>query len=240
MLADAVEPGERLDGDVGEAEQHARRAAEHDAVVVVRGAEAGAGDQQRADREHRGLEGDHARQRVAGVRAARGRQRDDEEEEAAGGHADADPLAGADLEAEQPLGHHGEDHDAGGEHRLDDRERGVGEGGDVEEPGAGGDGHADREPLRGEELLDRAQRMAHVDLRRLVGPPVLVQEAKLRHDGANKRQQYAQVHHSVWKSICRARHGDYGAGVALRMAPMAMPVSLSIGTQGPRLESHSD
>ena len=57
----------------------------------------------------------------------------DEEEEAAGGHADADPLAGADLEAEQPLGHHGEDHDAGGEHGLDDGERGEGEGGDVED-----------------------------------------------------------------------------------------------------------
>jgi hypothetical protein len=30
-----VEARERLDGDVGDAEQHARRAAEHDAVVVV-------------------------------------------------------------------------------------------------------------------------------------------------------------------------------------------------------------
>ena len=67
--------------------------AEHDAVVMVGGAEARAADQQGADHEHRGLEGDHARERVRGVRAGRGRQRDDEEEEAGGGHGDADPLA---------------------------------------------------------------------------------------------------------------------------------------------------
>ena len=67
-----VEARERLDGDVGDAEQDARRAAEHDAVVVVRGAEARAGDQQRADHEHRGLEGDHARERVRGVDAPPG------------------------------------------------------------------------------------------------------------------------------------------------------------------------
>ena len=51
-----VEAGERLDGDVGDAEEDARRAAEHDAVVVVGRAEARAADQQRADREHRALE----------------------------------------------------------------------------------------------------------------------------------------------------------------------------------------
>ena len=36
----AGDAGERLDGDVGDAEEDAGRAAEHDAVVVVRGAEA--------------------------------------------------------------------------------------------------------------------------------------------------------------------------------------------------------
>ena len=155
--------------------------------MVVGGAEARTADQQRADHEHRGLEGDHARERVRGVRAGRGRERDHEEEEAAGGHADADPLAHADLEAEHPLGQHGEHDDAGGEHGLDDRHRGEGEGGDVEEPGAGGDGHADREPLGLEEVAAGAQRMAHVDLRRLVGAAVLVEEAQLRNDGADER-----------------------------------------------------
>ena len=73
-VSDAAEPssaGERLDGDVGDAEEHARRGAEHHAVVVVGHAEVLAADQQRADDEHRALEGDHADQRVGRVRAVR-------------------------------------------------------------------------------------------------------------------------------------------------------------------------
>ena len=134
---DAVGAGERLDGDVGDAEQHAGGGAEHHAVVVVGHAEVLAADQQRADDEHRALEGDHADERVGRVGAVGGRKRDHEQQQAERGHADADPLAQADLEAEDPLGHDGEDHDAGGEDGLDDRQRGVGQGGDVEDPGAG-------------------------------------------------------------------------------------------------------
>ena len=88
------------------------------------------------------------------MRARRVRQRDDEQQQAERGHADADPLADADLEAEDALGQHGEDHDAGGEHGLDDRQRREGERGDVEDPGADGDGHADGEPPAAEEELD--------------------------------------------------------------------------------------
>ena len=70
-IADAAEAGERLDGDVGDAEQHAGGGAEHDAVVMVGHAEVLAADQDRADDEHGALEGDHAGQRVGGVRAVR-------------------------------------------------------------------------------------------------------------------------------------------------------------------------
>ena len=118
--ADAVGAGQGLDRDVRDAEQDAGGGAEHHAVVVVGHAEVLAADQQRADHEHRALEGDHADQRVGRVLVLDGGQRDDQQHQAERGHADADPLAQADLEAEQPLGHHGHDHDAGGEHGLDD------------------------------------------------------------------------------------------------------------------------
>ena len=199
-LADAAEPGQRLDGDVGHAEQHARRGAEHDAVVVVGGAEARAGDQERADRQHAGLEGDHARHRVGRVRRRGGRQRDDEQQQAARGHRDAEPLAQADLEAEHPLGEHGEDHDAGGEHGLHDRQRREGQRGDVEDPGAERDGHAEREPLE-RTARGRPQRMADVDGGCLVRTPVLVEEAELCRDRAGEREQDAEIERHV--DACR-------------------------------------
>ena len=198
-------PVRRLDGDVGDAEEHARGGAEHDAVVMVGHAEVLAADQDRADDEHRALEGDHADERVGRVGAVRGRERDHEQQQAERGHADADPLAHADLEAEDPLGHDGEDHDAGGEHGLDDRERGVGEGGDVEEPGAGGDGHADREPLARVQLLGRPERMTDVDRRSLVGALVLVEKAQLRRDRAGEREQDAQIQRHVSSYVDSSR-----------------------------------
>jgi hypothetical protein len=139
------------------------------------------------------LEGDHADERIAGVGAVDGWKRDDEQEQAERGHGDADPLAEPDLEAEDPLSHDGEDHDAGGEDGLDHRERGVGEGSHVEDPGTGGDGHADREPLAAVELLGRAERVTDVDRRGLVRTLVLVKKAQLRGDGADERQQNAQI-----------------------------------------------
>ena len=92
---------------------------------------------------------------------------------------------------------HREDHDAGGEHRLDDRQRGEGKGGDVEEPRAGGDGHADREPLAGVQLLSRPERMTDVDRGSLVGALVLVEKAQLRRDRAGEREQDAQIKRHV-------------------------------------------
>ena len=190
-------PVRRLDGDVRDAEQDAGGGAEHHAVVMVGHAEVLAADQDRADHEHRALEGDHAGERVGRVGAVRGGERDHEQQQAERGHGDADPLAHADLEAEDPLGHDGEDHDAGGEHGLDDRQRGEGERGDVEDPGAGGDGHADREPLARVQLLRRTERMTDVDRGRLVGTLVLVEKAQLCGDRAGKREQDAQIQRHV-------------------------------------------
>ena len=72
---------------------------------MVGHAEVLATDQQRAEDEHRALEADHAEDRVGRVGAGGGRKRDDEQQQAERGHADADPLPEADLEAEDPLSH---------------------------------------------------------------------------------------------------------------------------------------
>ena len=84
---DAAGAGEALDGDVRDAEEDAGGGAEHHAVVMVGHAEVLAADQDRADDEHRALEGDHAGQRVGGVGAVRGGERDHEQQQAERGHA---------------------------------------------------------------------------------------------------------------------------------------------------------
>ena len=104
------------------------------------------GDQQRADGERDGLEDDQAGDGERGVMAVGRRHGEDEQHEPGRGHRDARPLAAADAVAEDPVAEHGEHHDAGGEHDLDRRERGERERGDVQDPRAGGDRHADREP----------------------------------------------------------------------------------------------
>ena len=104
---------------------------------------------------------------------------------------DAQPLPGADLEAEQPLGHDGEQHDAAGEDRLDDGDRRHGHRGHVEDPRADGHAHADGEPPRREQRLGRAQRVPHVDRGSSASAPVLVEEAEVRGERAEEREQDA-------------------------------------------------
>ena len=126
------------------------------------------------------------------MRAVAGRQRDDEQHQAERGHPDADPLAQADLEAEDPLGHTARMTTPVESTAWTTRERGVGERGDVEEPGAGGDGHADREPLAAYSCLAvrNGWRMSTCGASLA---PVLIEEAKLRRDGAGQREQDAQI-----------------------------------------------
>ena len=80
------------------------------------------------------------------MRPVRLRERDAQQDEAEGRQAEAEPLPRADLEAEHAVGHDGEEHEAAGEDRLDDRQRGQRDRGHVEDPGAGADAHADGEP----------------------------------------------------------------------------------------------
>ena len=186
-------PGEGLDGDVADAEEDSGGGGEHDAVVLGGGAGARAQDEQAAHAEQGALEADHRGQREGRVRAVRVGHRDAQQDEADGGEGQAPPLPPADLEAEEAIGHHGDEHDAAGEDDLHDGQRHQRDGGHVEGPGPAADDHADREPARGVQRLGRAQRMAHVDGRSLASTAVLEEEAQVGSDGAEKRQQDAEL-----------------------------------------------
>ena len=189
--ADAA--GEGLDGDVGDAEQDARGGAEEHAVVLVLGAELVGEDEQHADGEQAGLEGDHggrpsssrASPPVLGsVTTSSTRPRD--------GEADAGPLADADLEAEGALGQHGEEHEAAGDDGLDERERARARG-----PRRGRSTRRGRRPCRWrttsseKRALPLVSGWRHCDVGSSAGAPVLPEEAKVREEGADKRQRNA-------------------------------------------------
>ena len=180
--------GERLDRDVGDAEQDSGGHAEQDPVVLVRRAELVGHHEQRADDEEAGLEGDHRRGRVARVRAAGGRKRDRQQHEAEGGEADAEPLAAADAEAEDALGEDREEDEAAGDDGLDERERRERHRRDVEAPGADAPPACrSRTTSSGTARAPLRSGCRHVDVRRRAGAPVLAQEAQVRGESAEER-----------------------------------------------------
>jgi hypothetical protein len=146
-----------------------------------------------AHRHHARLERDHPGQRELGVGVVGGRQRHAQQDQPGRGQGDAPPLARTDAVAEQPLGHHGKEHDPPGEHRLHHRHRRHGQGGDMQAPCGHGDGHADREPLGPEEADGRAPRMGHGHGLCGVRPPVLVEEAQVGGEGASQREEDADL-----------------------------------------------
>ena len=162
-------------------------------MVLGGGAGARAQDEQAAHAEQGALEADHRGEREGRVRAVRVRHRDAQQDEADGGEGEAPPLSPADLEAEEAIGHHGDEHDAAGEDDLNDGQRHQRDRGHVQGPGPATDEHADREPARGVQRLGRAQRMAHVDGRSRASTAMLEEEAQVGSDGAQERQQDAEL-----------------------------------------------
>ena len=74
-----------------------------------------------------------------------GRQRDAEQHQPERGETEPEPLAAADLQAEHPLGHDREQHDAAREHAWTSDSGRHRHRRDVEDPRARGDQHAERE-----------------------------------------------------------------------------------------------
>ena len=149
----AGDPRERLDGRVGDPEQDPGGGAEHDAVVLDRAAHARAHDQQAAEPEQAGLEGDHRDLGELGVGAVHGRQRQPQQDQPGRGQRSGPshwrrptlkPNIRSAITAMKTM-------PAASETWITD----IGasdERGDVQAPAGGGDQHAEREPLRGVEL----------------------------------------------------------------------------------------
>ncbi len=187
----ADDAGERLDRSVRDAEEDPRSRTEHHAVVLHPAAHAGADEQQAAEAEETRLEGDHRSARELRVGAVHRRQRQAQDHQAGGREKQAHPLTPSDFEAEQALGHHGDEHHARRQGDLDHRHGRERERGDVQSPARGSDGHAERKPLGGIEQPDRSQGMADLDLRHGVRPSELVEEPEVRHESADEGEEYS-------------------------------------------------
>jgi hypothetical protein len=122
-----------------------------------------------------------------------GRQGEAEQEQADTGHRKAAPLARADAEAEQAVGHDGEQDEPAGENRLDYREGRKRDGRDVQQPCEQANAHADREPALAPQRGSRAQRMADVDGAGRAGTTMLVEERQVRREGADQRNENSKV-----------------------------------------------
>ena len=137
--------GERLDRDVGDADQQAGGEPEDDAVTDRAAAQHAGGEQGAAGADQHRLEAGERGDRVALV-LARVRDGDGQEREPGGGEAEAEPLAAVEPVTEVALGREGDQHQAPGDHGLDQRQRGDRHRGDVEHPGDRGDREAHRPP----------------------------------------------------------------------------------------------
>ena len=124
-------------------------------------AHARAHDQQPADPEQAGLEGDHRRLGELRVRAVHGRQREPQHHQARRRSANRPShWRRPTLKPNMPLGHHGDEHHARRRARPGSPTSAPAQRGHVQAPAGGRDQHAEREPLRGVQLAGRAQRVA--------------------------------------------------------------------------------
>ena len=99
----------------------------------------------------------------------------------------------ADAETEEALGEDREEDEAAGDDGLDERQRRERQGRDVEAPRAGGDEHAEREPLRAVEGDRAGNRMAPLDGgRSSMAPLCFHRKPKFVAKRAEERQQDAK------------------------------------------------
>ena len=156
----AAAAGERLDRDPGEGEEEAgehraerRRGGPTQPLGAVAERDPG-GEQDQA-----ALEADD-RRRAEKFESEpwKLRQGDDEEDEADRADRQRQPLPAPDRVAEEPLREDREGDGAAGEDRLDERDRGQREGGDVGQPGERGERPAGDEPARAGEVAEAGER----------------------------------------------------------------------------------
>ncbi len=162
-------------------------------MVLGAAADARAHDEQRAEAQQAGLERRHRGDGEAGVRAVAGRQREREQREPDERHAEAPPLPLADLEAEQSIGHDREQHEPARQHDLHDRQRRQRHRADVQDPGDQADEHPNRKPALTPERAGRAERMTDVDVARVAGTAMLVEERQVGGERAQQREKDSEL-----------------------------------------------
>ena len=138
-----------------------------------------------------------------------------EHAEADSGQPEADPLTAPDLEAEDPVRHDGDQDDPAGEHDLHHGERRHRDGGHVEDPGEAADAHADREPLRAPQSGGAAEGVLDVDRDDGLTAPMLEEVPHVRGDGAEERQQDAELKRHV-----KSGNGGKRRNWRLRVVPL--------------------
>lgn len=166
---------------------------QHDAVVLGSSAQARPHDEQRAEPEQAGLEGSHRGNGEPGVRAVARRQRDREQHEPDERQREPPPLPLADPEAEHVIGHHREQHEPTGQHDLNDGQRRQRDRADVQHPGDRADEHADRERALTPQRASRSEGVADVDGTRRARSAVLVEERQVGGEGAQQREEDAEL-----------------------------------------------
>ena len=135
--------------------------------------------EQQADAYSDALEDDHPREGVAGARSVSSAPACQRQQAERDRHqADPDPLATAQLEAEEALGEHREEDEPAREHRLPDRDRGERERCHVQGEGHRRHAPSDAPPPGAKEIDGAAQRMVHVDVGRRDCPSVLNRKAR--------------------------------------------------------------
>jgi hypothetical protein len=125
-----------------------------------------------------------------------------------------------DGEAEEAIGHHADEHDPAREHDLNGRKRSERHRRDVQQPGAHGDEHADREPARSKQVAGRAQRVSGPDRRRKRRTALLVEEREVRHERAADREADANLNHGLQVQRRRRGRSPIASFVSTRRSPL--------------------
>ena len=216
--------GEVLDGDIRDAEQRAGGQAEQQPFDTVPDAPVrGDREEAGADREHRCLDGDQPRERrVLRPSGAAAGQSDDGQP--CGRDRDAEPLPSSEAKVEEPLREDSEEHEATGEHGLDDRQRRARERADVQGPREDRDQPPDREPLRAKERGRADERVPRPDRCDADRAAVLEQEGQVGGQGRREREHQPEDHANARATAGRlaamaAASGGRGMASARAAAP---------------------
>ena len=179
---------ERLERDVGDPEQDSGGGAEEDTVAMPDRARRWCEMMSSRRGKQSALEGDHRRERVARVSAGRAALTVKPRNARPKAVRPTPTTRAAELEPEPAVREHGEEHEAAGDHRLDERDRGQRESRDVQHPGAERDPRSRSSTTWREETAGARERVTDVDVGRRHAPRCFHRKARLVAKRADERE----------------------------------------------------